>query len=179
MELNKEIEKLNQTLSRLEDAIELYSKAAEMVRASIKALRIAESGYEEIHNSSDIGTITEQGKTLGGPFKISLKDNSQDFASSSEQYLLCLKSIGRAAPKQEIDQVFRQRYGRNIETRHIVRKLKDHGKLVIVCLNKSKKYSFWALPEWITITNGKRKIFNEFAPSVNEKIMDPASLIVK
>jgi len=91
------------------------------------------------------------------------------------QVILAIKSMGRAAKKGSIDALFHDG-GKFYETRHALRRLKKAGKIALVSLGGSKRYTFWAPSEWI---NNKGKISNEHTPIIDNEPADPQLLDVQ
>lgn len=90
------------------------------------------------------------------------------------QFINALREMGKATKKNEIDLLFTSGK-KEYETRHAIRRLRDSGKIVLISIGGSKKYSFWGLSEWVK-SNGQ--IHQEHAPIIDNEQVDAQLLTV-
>lgn len=96
-----------------------------------------------------------------------------------KQIIWILKNKSRAIKKSEMDLIFSGQFGRQIEIRHTLRKLKDRGEIATLSFGGSRRYVYFALPEWIVQREGKYKVYYDFTPIDDfEERINPELLIV-
>lgn len=121
--------------------------------------------YEKNNDNAPIIATTSEERKDG--FAATWKSFQTGFpikAKLEKQITWVIGKSGNSIKKTEIDKLLYEHTARKQETRHTLRKMKDKGTIVIVSLNGSKRYTYFALPEWLIESAGKRRLAGEYAP---------------
>ncbi len=160
--LSLEIIRLETMLGNINNLINGLSDKDILVQPMIEKIVIADRNPK----TERANAIKDYVSTKASGFRFDPKQKIDN------QLIALLRWIGRAEKKSFIDEYFSD--GKKIyETRHAIRRLKKNGRIGLVSLGGSKRYTFWALAEWIS---DKGKISQEHAPVIDGEQLDASVL---